>query len=130
LILFHSRQISNSRNINKEKSLILFPNDSSAHSKQILVPNDVPASTMHSFLFQLTFVPKSSLLHFHVLTNATSTATGLMIHGDSRQTSLNDITTDVSARTTTMTVTMTHFAAKRTAITKAPQFQLNESIAS
>ncbi len=47
------------------------------------IPNEVPASTMSSFLSQLTVVPTSSFSHFHVPMNATSTATGL--------TSLNEI---------------------------------------
>jgi len=70
-------------------------NDSSTF-EQLSVPisNDIPASTISSFLSQLTVLPTSSSLHFHVPTNATSTATGL--------TSLNDITIDhVSAATAT-----------------------------
>ena len=57
-------------------------NDSSTFERlSVPILNDIPASTMISFLSQLT---SSSFLHFHVPTNATSTATGL--------TSLNDIT--------------------------------------
>ena len=60
-------------------------NDSSTFEwLSVPIPNDIPASTMGSFLSQLTVVPTSSSLHFHVPTNATSTATGL--------TSLNDVT--------------------------------------
>ncbi len=55
--------------------------------EQFSVPisNDGPASAISSFLSQLTVVPTSSFLHFHVPTNATNTATGL--------TSLNDVAT-------------------------------------
>jgi hypothetical protein len=53
-------------------------NDRSAFKRfSVPIPNDVPASTMSSFLSQLTAVPTSRFSHFHVPTNATSTATGL-----------------------------------------------------
>ncbi len=87
--------------------------------EQFYVPisNDVPASTMSSFLSQLIAVPTSSFLHFHVPTNATSTATGL--------TSLNDITiTHVSATTATTTATMTQVPA--TATMNAPKYQIDK----
>ncbi len=59
-------------------------------------------------------VPTSSLLHFHVPTNATNTATGL--------TSLNDVTiAHVSATTATTTATMTQVPAIAT--TNAPKYQ-------
>ncbi len=81
------------------------------------IPNDVPASTMSSFLSQLTVVPTSSFLHFHVPTNATSTATGL--------TSLNDVKiAHVSTTTATTTATMTQVPA--TATTNAPKYQINK----
>jgi hypothetical protein len=41
------------------------------------ISNDGPASTINSFLSQLTVVPTSSFSHFHVPTNATNTTTGL-----------------------------------------------------
>ena len=70
-------------------------NDSSTFEwLSVPIPNDIPASTMGSFLSQLTVVPTSSSLHFHVPMNATSTATGL--------TSLNDATI---AHVSTMTAT-------------------------
>ena len=60
-------------------------NDRSAF-KQFSVPISIdgPASSISSFLSQLTVVPTSSFSHFHVPTNATNTATGL--------TSLNAVT--------------------------------------
>ena len=68
-----------------ERSSVPIPNDNSASTfEQISVPDDGPASWISSFLSQLTVVPTSSFLHFHVPTNATNTATGL--------TSLNDVT--------------------------------------
>ena len=72
-------------------------NDSSTFEwLSVPIPNDIPASTMGSFLSQLTVVPTSSSLHFHVPMNATSTATGL--------TSLNDVTiAHVSATAATTT---------------------------
>ena len=83
------------------------------------IPNDIPASTMSSFLSQLTVVPTSSSLHFHVPTNASSTATGL--------TSLNDITiAHDPATTATTTVTKTQVPATRTATTNMPKYQLNK----
>jgi hypothetical protein len=49
-------------------------NDSSTFERlSVPIPNDIPASTMSSFLSQLTVVPTSSSSHFHVPTNATST---------------------------------------------------------
>jgi hypothetical protein len=78
--------------------------------------NDGSASTISSFLSQLTVVPTSSFSHFHVPTNATNTATGL--------TSLNDVTiAHVSASTATTTVTMTlvPIPATRSATTNAPK---------
>ena len=74
-----------------------------------------------SFLSQLTVVPTSSFSHFHVPTNATSTATGL--------TSLNDVTiAHVSATTATTTATMTQvpIPATRSATTNAPKYQLEK----
>jgi hypothetical protein len=45
-------------------------NDRSAFERfSVPIPNDVPASTMSSFLSQLTVLPTSSFLHFHVPTN-------------------------------------------------------------
>ena len=76
---------------------------------------------MSSFLSQLTVVPTSSFSHFHVPTNATSTATGL--------TSLNDVTiAHVSATTATTTATMTQvpIPATRSATTNAPKYQLEK----
>ncbi len=76
--------------------------------------NDGPASSMSSFLFQLRVVPTSNLLHFHVPTNATSTATGLRIHIDSRQSSLNDVTiVHVSAKTATTTAKGSSLCSKK-----------------
>ena len=81
------------------------------------IPNDIPASTMSTFLSQLMVVPTSSFLHFHVPTDATSTATGL--------TSLNDITiAHVSATAATTTSTMTQVPS--TATTNAPKYQINK----
>ncbi len=81
------------------------------------ISNDVPASTMSSFLSQLTAVATSSFLHFHVPKNATSTAT--------RLTSLNDVTiAHVSATTATTTATMTQVLT--TATTNAPKYQINK----
>jgi hypothetical protein len=85
------------------------------------ISNDGPASTLSSFLSQLTVVPTSSFSHFHVPTNATNTATG--------PTSLNDVTiAHVSATTATTTVTMTQvpIPATRSATTNAPKFQLEK----
>jgi hypothetical protein len=88
-------------------------NDSSAFKQfSVPIPNDLPASTMSSFLSQLTAVPTSSFSHFHVPMNATSTATGI--------TSFNDATiAQVSATTATTTATMTQVPA--TATTNAPK---------
>ena len=81
--------------------------------------NDLPASTTSSFLSQLTVVPTSSFSHFHVPSNATSTANGLRIH--------NDVTiAHVSARTATTTATKTLAPATRSATTNAPKSQLNK----
>jgi hypothetical protein len=93
-------------------------NDSSAFKRfSVPIPNEVPASTMSSFLSQLTALPTSSFSHFHVPTNATSTATGI--------TSLNDVTiAQVSATTATTTVTMTQVPA--TATTNAPKYQIDK----
>ncbi len=95
-------------------------NDSSAFKQfYIPIPNDVPASTLSSFLSQLTAVPTSSFSHFHVPTNATSTTTGL--------TSLNDVSiAHVSATTATTTATKTQVTATRTATTNAPKYQLDK----
>jgi hypothetical protein len=83
------------------------------------IPNDVPASTMSSFLSQSTVVPTSSFLHFHVPTNAASTTTGL--------TSLNDVTiAHVYATTATTTATTTQVPATRTATMNAPIYQLEK----
>ena len=95
-------------------------NDSSSF-EQLSVPisNDIPASTMSSFLSQLMVLPTSSSLHFHAPTNATSTATGLI--------SLNDIGIDhVSATTATTTVTKTQVPATRTATKNTQKYQLNK----
>jgi hypothetical protein len=93
-------------------------NDSSAFEQfSVPISNDVPSSTTSSFLSQLTLVPTSSFLHFHVPTNATSTATGL--------TSLNDVTiAHVSATSATTTATMTQVPA--TATTNAPKYQIDK----
>jgi hypothetical protein len=89
------------------------------------IPYDNPASFMSIFLSLLTVVPTSSFLHFHVPTNATNTTTGLRIHYDSHQTSLNDVTiAHVPAMTATTTATMTNVTATRIATTKALQYQL------
>jgi len=62
-------------------------------------------------------VPTSSFSHFHVPTNAPSTATGL--------TSLNDVTiTCVSPTTATTTATMTQVPA--TATMNAPKYQIDK----
>jgi hypothetical protein len=59
--------------------------------------------------------------------NATNTATGLRIHHDSHQTSLNDVTiAHVSTTTATMTATMTNVFATRNVTTKALQYQLTQ----
>jgi hypothetical protein len=97
-------------------------NDSSTFEQLPVIPilNNIPASTMSSFLSQLTVVPTSSFSHFHVPTNATSSATGL--------TSLNDVTiAHVSATTTTTTATKTQFPATRTATMNTPKYQLDKS---
>jgi hypothetical protein len=63
-------------------------NDRSAFERfSVPISNDGPASTISSFLSQLTVVPTSSFSHFHIPTNATNTATGL--------TSLNDVNVNV-----------------------------------
>ena len=62
---------------------------------------------------------RAAFWHFHVPTNATSTATKL--------TSLNDITIDhVSATTATTTATMTQVPTTRSATTNVPKYQLNK----
>jgi hypothetical protein len=72
-------------------------------------------------------VPTSSFLHYHIPSNATSTATGLRIHNDSHQTSLNDATINhVSARTATTTATKIQVPATRSATTNAPKYQLDK----
>jgi len=93
-------------------------NDSSTFKQlSVIIPYDVPASSMSSFLSQLTVVLTSSSLHFHVSTNATSTATGL--------TSLNDVTiAHVSATAATTTATMTQVSA--TATTNVPKYQIDK----
>ena len=95
-------------------------NDRSAFERfSVPISNDGPASTISSFLSQLTVVPTSSFSHFHVPTNATSTATGL--------TSLNDVTiAHVSATTAITTATKTQVPATRTATTNAPKNQLDK----
>ena len=101
-------------------------NDSST-LERVYVPiqNDIPASTMISFLSQLTLVPTSIFSLFHVPSNATSTTTRLRIHNNSHQTSLNEATTaHVSATTAIMTVTMTQVPA--TATTNTPIYQLDK----
>jgi hypothetical protein len=83
------------------------------------IPNDIPASTMSSCLSQLTVVPNSSFLYFHVPMNATRTATGL--------TSLNDVTiAHVSATTATTTATMTQVPTTRSATMNAQKYNLNK----
>ena len=97
--------------------------------KRFSVPilNDVPASMTSSFLSQSTVVPTSSFSHIHIPLNATSTATGIRIHNDSHQTSLNDVTiAHVSATTATTTATKTQVPATRSATTNAPKCQLNK----
>ncbi len=93
-------------------------NDRSTFERfSVPISNDGPASTISSFLSQLTVEPTSSFSHFHVPTNATSTATGL--------TSLNDVTTaHVSATSATTTATMTQVPATTT--TNAPKYQINK----
>ena len=95
-------------------------NDSSTFEwLSVPTPNDIPASTMSSFLSQLMVVPTSSSLHFHFPTNTTSNATEL--------TSLNDITiTHVSATTATTTATKTQVTATRTATTNMPKYQIDK----
>jgi hypothetical protein len=102
-------------------------NDSPAFKQlSVSIPNDGLASTMDSFLSQLTVVPTPSFLHFHIQTNTTSAATEHRINNDAHQTSLNDVTkTHVSLKTATTTMTMTHVPTTRFAKGKAPQFQLN-----
>jgi hypothetical protein len=91
-----------------ERSSKLFHESSEIRNKRqvrvraILCPNLKWRSCFYyeQFLSQLTLVPTSSFLLFHVPTNATSTATGL--------TSLNDVTiAHVSATSATTTATMT-----------------------
>ena len=95
-------------------------NESSTFEQlSVPIPNDIPASSMSSFLSQLRVVPTSSFLHFHVPMNATSTATGLN--------SFNDITiAHVSATTATTIVTMTQVPATRRATTNAPKYLLDK----
>ena len=90
-------------------------NESSTFERlSVPIPNDIPASSMSSFLSQLRVVPTSSFSHFHVPMNATSTATGLN--------SFNDVTiAHVSATTATTIVTMTQVPATRRATTNAPK---------
>ena len=94
-------------------------NDRSAFKRfSVPISNDGPASTLSSFLSQLTVVPTSSFSHFHVATN---TATG--------PTSLNDVTiAHVSTTTATTTATMTQvpIPATRSATTNAPKYQLEK----
>jgi hypothetical protein len=92
------------------------------------LPIDGSASFMSIFLSQLMIVPTSSFLHFYAPTNATNTATGLRIHYDSHQTSLNDIAiAHVSATTAPMTATMTNVSTTRNATTKVLQYQLTQA---
>jgi hypothetical protein len=95
-------------------------NESSTFERlSVPIPNDIPASSMSSFLSQLRVVLTSSFSHFHVPTNATSTTTGL--------TSFNDVTiAHVSATTATTIVTMTQVPATRRATTNAQKYQLNK----
>ncbi len=95
-------------------------NDSSTFERlSVPIPHDNPASFVSIFLSQSMVVPTSSFLHFHVPTNATNTATGLRIHYDSHQTSLNDVTiAHVSTTTATTTATMTNVTATRIATIK------------
>ena len=104
------------------------PNDGPASIiTQLSVPNDVLASTMSSFLSQLTVVPNLSFLHFHAPTNATSTTTELSIQYDSHQFSLYDIPiTHVSKTTATTTATLTQVPATRSATMNAPKYQLGK----
>jgi hypothetical protein len=98
--------------------------------KQFSVPisNDDPASFMSIFLSQLMVVPTSNFLHFHIPMNATNTATGLRIHYDLHQISLNDVTiAHVSATTATMTATMTNVYATGNATTKVLRYQLTRA---
>jgi hypothetical protein len=91
----------------------------------VSIPHDGPASFMSIFQSQLTVVPTSSFPHFHVPMNATNTATGLRIHYDSQQTSLNDVTiAHVSATNAAMTMTMTNVFATKNATMKVLQYQL------
>jgi hypothetical protein len=89
-------------------------NDSPAF-EQLSVPNDTCAIATLSFLY------------FHVPTNATSTATGLRIRHDSRQTKLNEVTiAHVSATTAKTTAKMTQVPTTRSATSNAPKYQLNK----
>jgi hypothetical protein len=111
-------QLTNNSPAITTSSFLQLPNDSPA--KQPPDPQDNPASFMSIFLPQLTIVPTSSFLHFHVPTNATNTTTGFRIHYDSHQNSLNDVTiAHVSATTATTTATSTNIFATRNATTKA-----------
>ena len=97
-------------------------NDSSAFERfSVPISNDGPASTISSFLSQLTIVPTSRFLHFHVPTNATNAATGL--------TSLNDVTiahVSTTVATTTATMTQVPIPATRSATTNVPKYQLEK----
>jgi hypothetical protein len=93
-------------------------NDRSAFERfSVPISTDGPASSISSFLSQLTVVPTSSFSHFHVPTNATSTATGL--------TSLNDVTI-VHVSTTTATTTATMTQVPTTATTNAPKYHIDK----
>jgi hypothetical protein len=94
------------------------------------IPNDVPASTMSSFLSQLTVLPTSSFLHFHVPTN------GHFLSMNHVPKDFPAITTSsflqryvptaalhVSATTATTTATMTQVPA--TATRNAPKYQID-----
>ena len=109
-------------------------NDSSAFKRlSVPIPNDVPASTMSSFLSQLTVVPTSSFSHFHVPTN------GHFLSMNHVPKDFPAITTSsflqryvptaalhVSATTATTTATKTQVTATRTATTNAPKYQIDK----
>ncbi len=108
-------------------------NDRSAFKRfSVPIPNDVPASTMSSFLSRLTVLPTSSFLHFHVPTNghflsmnhvpkdfpAVTTSSFLQRYV------LTTALQALSATTVTTTATMTQVPA--TAIMNAPKYQIDK----
>jgi hypothetical protein len=115
-------QLTNNDPAITTSSFLQLPNNSAP------IPHDNHASFMSTFLSQLAVVPTSSFSHFHISMNATNTATGLRIHYDSHQTSLDDVTiAHVSAMAATMSATMTNVFATRNATTKVLQCQLAQA---